>query len=135
MSSHDGFPGKTTLKPIQGDTRIVMSDGSVLNRMELRVSNQFADGIDQPRQHAESSHRIHEPEITDSAPTLSPTSSELEKHTLELIAKRGASMSRLEIEKAVGINKNRAAYVLRKLEKEGSVVSSGSARNTSYALA
>lgn len=62
-------------------------------------------------------------------------SSTLEELTLELIARSGSSISRLEIQQRLGINKNRAAYVLRKLEHEGSIVSTGAARNTRYAVA
>ena len=63
------------------------------------------------------------------------SSSTLEELTLELIARSGSGISRLEIQQRLGINKNRAAYVLRKLEHEGSIVSTGAARNTRYAVA
>lgn len=63
-----------------------------------------------------------------------PPSGTLEKVTLELLAQAQSGMSRMEIQQRLGINKNRAAYVLRKLEHEGSIVTTGTARNTRYAI-
>lgn len=128
-------PDAVILAPVQGNAHIVMPDGSVLDRMELRAVNQITYDGAQPQHHAGTSRQKAQSEEVASSAAPSPTSSELERLTLELIAKRNGPMSRLEIERSLGINKNRAAYVLRKLEKEGSIVSSGSARSTSYALA
>ncbi|OZG68692.1 ATP-binding protein [Bifidobacterium eulemuris] len=133
--SRKGAPDALILAPVQGDAHIVMPDGSVLDRMELRAAGHVTHDDAQPQHHTGPLHQTAPPEETASSTAPPPTSSELERLTLELIAKRNVPMSRLEIEQALGINKNRAAYVLRKLEKEGSIVSSGSARSTSYALA
>ncbi|RSX54407.1 ATPase AAA [Bifidobacterium goeldii] len=59
----------------------------------------------------------------------------LESLTLDLIAKAQTGISRMELQQELGINKNRAAYVLRKLEHDGSIISTGTARNTRYIAA
>lgn len=62
------------------------------------------------------------------------SSSNLESAMLDLIAKAETGISRIELQRRLGINKNRAAYALRKLEHAGSIVSTGSARNTRYTV-
>ena len=71
------------------------------------------------------------------AGTTDPTgqASTLEEITLELLTAAPAGLSRLEVQQRLGVNKNRAAYVLRKLEQAGSIVATGSARATRYAVA
>ena len=63
------------------------------------------------------------------------SSSTLEELTLALIRSTPEGISRLEIQQRLGVNKNRAAYALRKLEHAGRIIPTGNARNTRYVAA
>ncbi|OZG61036.1 ATPase AAA [Bifidobacterium myosotis] len=65
----------------------------------------------------------------------SNSSSTLEELTLALIRSTPEGISRLEIQQRLGVNKNRAAYALRKLEHAGRIMPTGTARNTRYVAA
>ncbi|MCH9276986.1 putative DNA binding domain-containing protein [Bifidobacterium amazonense] len=79
-------------------------------------------------------NRIND-ETDGAAAPLPQASSTLEEVTLALITESQSGMSRMEVQQRLGINKNRAAYVLRKLEHEGSIVATGNARSTRYVAA
>ena len=63
------------------------------------------------------------------------SASSLERLTMQLLRQAEAPMPRRAIETALGVDKNRMAYVLRKLERQGAITTSGGPRNTVYALA
>lgn len=115
IASLSGHPtgeriGVAQLTPAAGTGLTTFTDGSCIETVALGAGTPADEGAVQP-------------------------SSTLEALTLAYLRQRGGEASRLDVQRHLGVNKNRAAYVLRKLERDGSVIASGSARSTRYAAA